>query len=307
MKINVNGRVLWVNYHHLYCFYVVVTEGGLTQAAKVLGIGQSALSIQMKQFEECLGFSLFERSHRSLAPNEMGKVVLSYAREIFKLGGEMVETLFDQPIDRRVHVRIGALDTIPKHLVVQLVQAAREVRECVISVVEGGPDFLLEELRQHRIDLMCSNGFPNAEPDQVYVRRIARVPLWVAGGDRYRKFAAGFPGSIQGQPMVLPTPDSRVRSEFESYCRHRGIDTEIQVETQDVMVQKLLALRGLGMTVVPEFAIREYVQRRELFLLGKLQGAFEELFLVAASRKLENPVAAVLMRKFRIDGIPEGA
>jgi len=300
MKITVDGRVLWVNYHHLYCFFVVVSEGSLTRAARVMGIGQSALSIQMKQFEEHLGFSLFERAHRSMQPNERGKIVYSYAREIFRLGGEMVETLFDRPTAARIHVQIGALDTIPKHLMLEIVDMALASKSCSVSVVEGKPAGLLEELLEHRIDLMCTNVFPTTDPGKVHAKRIARVPLWVVGAPKFKKLANGFPKSLQGQPVIVPTADSNVRHEFEHYCKLHEVQTDTVVEAQDVMVQKLLALRGAGMTVVPEFAVREYLERGELNMIGKLQGAFEEIFLVSASRKIENPVAALLMRKFAI-------
>ncbi|MEN9722906.1 MAG: hypothetical protein RJB38_892 [Pseudomonadota bacterium] len=304
MKITVEGRVLWVNYHHLYCFFVVVTEGGLTRAAKVLGIGQSALSIQMKQFEDHLGFPLFERAHRSLKPNERGKIVLAYAKEIFRLGGEMVETLFDRPTSEKHHLQIGALDTIPKHLIINLVEMAIRSRDCSLSVVEGKPAVLLEQLLDHRIDLMLTNRFPTADPGKVFTKRIARITPWVVGGPRFKKLAQNFPQSLHGQPLVLPTGDSLVRHEFEHYCKRHGIQGQCVVEAQDVMVQKLLALREVGLTVMPEFAVREYIDQGELHLIGKLQGVFEEIFLVSASRKIENPVASLLMRKFTIEKNP---
>jgi LysR family transcriptional activator of nhaA len=300
MKIVVDGRVLWVNYHHLYCFFVVVTEGSLTRAARVLGIGQSALSIQMKQFEEHLGFSLFDRAHRSMQPNERGKIVFSYAKEIFRLGGEMVETLFDRPTATRLHVQIGALDTIPKHLMLEIVDAALALKPCTVSMIEGKQAPLLEDLLDYRIDLMCTNVFPATDPGKVHAKRIARSPLWIVGAPKFKKLANGFPKSLHGQPVVLPTGDSHVRHEFEHYCKRHEVQADTIVEAQDVMVQKLLALRGAGMTVVPEFAVREYLEKGELHLIGKLQGSYEEIFLLSASRKIENPVASHLMRKFMI-------
>jgi hypothetical protein len=54
--INMN----WLNYHHLYYFYTIAQVGSMTKAAIVLKVGQSALSLQLKQFEEQAG-ELFER------------------------------------------------------------------------------------------------------------------------------------------------------------------------------------------------------------------------------------------------------
>lgn len=278
MKIEVDGRVIWVNYHHLYCFHVIVTEGGLTRASERLGIGQSALSIQMKQFEESLGFELFERSHRSIAPNERGRLVHSYCREIFRLGGEMVETLLDRPTASRTHLEVAALDTIPKHFTSELVAQALDAHNCVVKVLEGKPENLLESLVEHRVDLMLTNFVPAAEPGRIFSRRIARLPLWVVGSRRHAKLKKDFPRSLRRQPFVLPTGDSSVRHAFENYCQQHEITPELVVEAQDVMVRKLLAVRGIGLTVVPEMAVEEYIARGELALLGRLDGLYEELF-----------------------------
>lgn len=303
MKVTIGEKTTWINYHHLYCFYVIAMSGGIKQAADSIGIGQSALSIQMKQFEESLGFQLFNRSPRKLVLNERGKAVLAYAKEIFRLGGEMIETINDQPTANRTHLQIGAQDTIPKHLTVQIVKKALQESQCTVSVIEGKPVDLLRSLTEYRIDLVLTNFPPNTEPGQIYSKRIARLPLWVVGGRSFLKLRKNFPLSLSGQPFVVPTGDSRVRHELDGFCKQTEITPHYLAETQDVMVQKLLALQNIGLTVVPEFAVREYLDNKKLFLIGKLNGAFEELFMLSASRKIENPVASFLMRSFQIASV----
>ena len=300
MKINILGKSVWVNYHHLYCFYVIAKEGSLTQASEKLGIGQSALSIQMKQFEDQLGFSLFERAHKKLFPNEQGKLVFSYAKEIFRLGNEMVESLYDRPTSTRPHLQIGALDTIPKHFTIELVSQALAAHSCSISVVEGKTTDLLKDLTEHRLDLVIMNSFPQNQPGQIRVKQIAKTPLWVVGGKKFMSLIKNFPQSLEGQPMIVPTAESHVRHEFQNYCVQQEIHPDYQIEAQDLMVQKLLALKELGVTVVPEFAVREYLDHKQLFKIGKVEGVYEEIFLVSASRKIENPIARALMRGFKI-------
>jgi LysR family transcriptional activator of nhaA len=299
MKLFLEGKAVWVNFHHLHCFWVVATEGGLTQASARLGIGQSALSIQMRQFEESLGFSLFRRSHRKLTLTEQGRVVLSYAKEIFRLGEEMVETLHDRPSEHRVQLKIGVLDTIPKHLTIQLVQHALDSKDCGVSVVEGRPEALLEDLSSHRIDLVLMNFMPKISKGRLRAKKIAELPLWVVGRRMHLPLKQGFPRSLDREPFVVPTEDSHVRHEFQSFCVEHELNPELLVEAQDVMVQKLLVLEGVGLGVVPEAAVREYLDDGTLFLIGKLGLFQEELYLVAAERKIENPVAARLWKEFK--------
>lgn len=66
----------WMNYHHLYYFKVIAEEGSVSKAAQKLHIGQPTLSAQLKQFEESLQITLFERQHKKLILTEQGKVAL---------------------------------------------------------------------------------------------------------------------------------------------------------------------------------------------------------------------------------------
>jgi LysR family transcriptional activator of nhaA len=300
MKINLGNRQVYINYHHLYCFYIVSTEGSLGLAGKKLGVGTSALSIQIKQFEESLGTALFSRTHKKLELNDDGQLILSYAKEIFKLGSEMIESLNDRPSPHLIHLQIGALDTIPKHLTTQLVKEAVKFKNCTVTVVEGKPAELLHSLTQHRIDLLLTNSPPQFGGPKLFGRRIARLPLWIVGGKKFIGLKKDFPKSIHQQPHILPTGDSSVRQEFENFSKTNGIEPYCLIESQDVMVQKLLAVDEIGLTVVPEFAVRDYVRSKSLHLIGKLPDSFEDLYIVTSSRRIENPVAAQLMKTFKV-------
>ena len=300
MKIEIDGKPIWVNYHHLYCFYIIVGRGNLTRASEFLNIGQSALSIQMKQFEENLGFPLFVREHRKISPNERGKIMFSYAKEIFRLGGEMIEAVHDRKSEARTHLNVGALDSIPKHLTVRLVEEVVLAKNCLVTVSEGKPAELIADLTDHKIDIVVSNALPITEPGKVYTKKLASLPLIVVGGPRFVSLKKNFPASLHKQPFVIPTGDSRVRHEFENFAKSSEFQVEVIAETQDMMVQKLLALREVGLTVMPEFAVKDYLEDKSLHRIGALDDVNEELFLITASRKIQNPGAAWLMKNFRI-------
>ena len=86
-------NVTQLNFHHLRYFWAVARDGNLTHVAKGLRVSQSALSSQIHQLEEQLGFALFERRGRQLVLTEPGKLVLAYAEEIFATGAQLVATL----------------------------------------------------------------------------------------------------------------------------------------------------------------------------------------------------------------------
>lgn len=292
----------WLNYHHLYYFRVIATEGGIARAAEKLRLGQPTLSTQLKQLEDMVGTPLFERRNRKLILTEAGKAALDYANEIFRLGDEMLEVLKDRNVQNQIHLQIGALDSVPKNVILGLVMEAYKIAPCTVSILEGKGDELLRELAAHRIDLMLSNYPPAAgEKTEIYSKSVAKIPVSIYGAKKFKGLKTSFPKSLDGKPFVLPTSHSKLRHDINHYFKLQNIQITPIAETQDTSLQKLLAVNGLGLAPLSEVSA-EFGEpsKNNLLRLGRLEGVHEEVWLISAQRKLENPVATRLMKTFSL-------
>lgn len=296
-------KSVWLNFAHLYYFKIIASEESVIKAAKKLRLGQSTLSTQLKQLEENLGTKLFDRKNKRLIITDHGKSVLDYANEIFKMGGEMIEMIHDRKTPGRVHVQIGALDSIPKHVTLQLAEAAYQIGNCSISILEGKADELLRELEQHRIDLLVSNFVPNVSQQLgLYSRLFASTPVVICGAKRFANLKKNFPRSLDGQPFVLPTlAHSKLRQDIDHYFKLRGIQIDIVAETQDTSLQKLFGIKGIGLIPLSYPAAAPYLKSGELAKIGEVGSVEENLYLLAASRKIENPISSKLIKTFKIE------
>ncbi|HEX4926281.1 MAG TPA: LysR family transcriptional regulator [Bdellovibrionales bacterium] len=291
----------WINYHHLYYFKTIAEEGTVSGAAQKLRVGQPTLSAQLKQFEDTLGIALFERRHKKLILTEQGRVALDYARNIFRMGSEMYEVLHDRLKPAKPSLCIGALDTIPKQVVLQLTKSALRISRCQITLLEGRPDELLRELSAHRIDVLITNFLPSALGAKgLFHRQIAKDGVAVYGTPKFKPLRKGFPKSISGQPMILPTYDSKMRYDIEHWARTVPLELDILAESQDIAVKKLMAVSNLGLLPAAAHTVNRQVLAGELVEIGPVNGVFEELYLVTAQRKIENPIAKELMKSFEI-------
>lgn len=291
----------WLNYHHLFYFRAIAEEGSVSKAAVKLRLGQPTLSAQLKQFEETLGVKLFERQHKRLILTEQGKVALDYAREIFQKGSEMVEALNDRLLPAKPFVAIGALDGVPKRAVLQLVRAAQRISPCQITLLEGRSGELLRELSAHRLDLLITNFLPSPnEARGLRHRQITRNGVSIYGTPKFKELRKGFPSSLKGKPMILPTYDSRLRYDFEQWATANGVAFDIAVESQDIAVKKLLATNGIGLLPAAAHAVASQVTSGQLVEIGRLEGVEEQLLLVSATRKIVNSIAARLMASFTL-------
>ncbi len=72
----------------LRSFATVADAGGVTRAAGLLNLTQSAVSMQLKRLEESLGLPLIDRTARTVALTPQGEQLLSYARRMLALNDE---------------------------------------------------------------------------------------------------------------------------------------------------------------------------------------------------------------------------
>ncbi len=291
----------WINYHHLFYFKTIAEEKSISGAARKLRLGQPTLSAQLKQFEEALGVKLFERQTRKLLLTEQGHVALDYAKSIFKLGSEMYEVIHDGFKPQRPRLHIGALHSVPKQIVLKLVQAALKTSPCQIYLSEGRPDELLTELGAHRMDLVLADFRPLGPSAQdLYVQRIGKNPVKLYGAANFQALRRGFPRSISGQPLIVPTYDSKLRYDLDQWARIHHLEMNVLVESQDIAVKKMMAGAGLGLISAASHAVTQQIKEGELFEIGSLSGVQEELFFLAASRKIPNPIANQLFKGFSL-------
>ncbi len=100
--------------------------------------------------------------------------------------------------------------------------------------------------------------------------------------------------------MILPTYDSKLRYDIDHWAKVHGIELNVIVEGQDIATKKLMAIEGLGILPTATHTVTRQVLSGELLEIGQLQGVHEELFLITANRKIENPIAAKLMSSFTV-------
>jgi LysR family transcriptional activator of nhaA len=289
----------WLNYHHLYYFWITANEGSISSASRKLRVGQPTISTQISTLEESLNQSLFDRKSRGLHLTEAGKVVLDYASQIFTLGNELMEVVKDESFSKRTHVQIGALDGVPKGLVQSIIHSAQRIAPCMVTVIEGGGDYLFRELLGHRIDLVISNFSPTiGHSKQYFSRLLEKIPITIFSTKKFQSLKRKFPKSLQDQPFIMPTLNSKLRHDLNHFFQINEITVDVIIETQDTSIQKLLGNDGMGLIPLPDIAGKELVKEGKLIKIGSLQGVTEDFWLVSSPRKFSNPIAEALMKDF---------
>jgi LysR family transcriptional activator of nhaA len=292
--------MLNINFHHLYYFFVIGQERQVVRAAKRLRIGQPTLSTQLKQFEDYLGYRLFDRKRgQTLSLTGHGEILYRYAKEIFRLSDEMLAAAQGLKRNKSLQLKIGALDWLPKREVSEIVSDVLSHFECFVSVYEDTANQLIKDLVDHKFDLIITNApAPHSEVRPFRTHRIAVLPVVVYGAPKFHGLKKGFPRSLEGQPFILPTPHGRTRHLVEDYLRGLGIRVKLVGEAQDGELLRLAALSGKALVPLSPSTFERELEYKEIIPIGDLESVFEEVWLITLPRLLEHPVVSYLMKEF---------
>jgi LysR family transcriptional activator of nhaA len=289
----------WLNYHHLYYFYIIAKSGSISKASKELRLGQPALSTQLKGLESTLGVVLFERTKSGFNLTEDGKVAYAYSEQLFKLGEELLAVVSERKIKTR-HIRLGALDGIPKHVIARIVESLSKVSSGKISVLEGSGDQLLQDLKEFKLDLLVSNYPPPVSDRLMIAKPISRLKVGVYGSEKFKKLKKDFPKSLNDQPFIISTSHSKLRQDLDHYFTIEQLSINPIVETQDTALQKILGVNGKGLLALPNFAVEELVDERKLFKLGDFD-LYEELWMITPKRSISEGIFQKFLQEFKLE------
>lgn len=293
----------WLNYHHFMYFKTIAEKGSIVAASKELMVGQPALSAQLKQLEESLGHQLFKREKRKLILTSAGRQALEYAQEIDKLGMEFLDSMRDQSFAEKTRYQIGSLDTIPKRLIAKIVKHIHKYEpNCEVKLLEGDADYLMRQMDSFQLDLVIANysGLIMDLGTSYYSKSIGKYGVHMYGTKAYSKCKKNFPCSLTGQPLILPTNASKLRSDLEHFFQLNKIRPNLVAETQDTSLQKTLGNEGVGVVPMSEYSAKTIYRASGLEKLGKLKNVYEEYWMVAPKKFRDHSVSSELFKNFKL-------
>ena len=291
----------WLNYHHLYYFYVIAGEGSIALATTRLKLAQSTLSTQLKQFEEAVGYQLFIRANRRLTLTDVGRKVFEYAHEIFSLGQELRETIDHMETSFGALIRLGIMDSVPKQLVRDLFQTVAADHQAKVVIREESLPTLCERLYSHDLDLILANDKPPTENDEgrFHAKLLGQLEVVLVSSTEPITEDAKLFKSLDSQPMIMPGSNSPLRVEISEYLKIKHINPKVVAEVDDVELQKMLVLDGHGFSALPKIAIENELKNGQLHQLMDLPICQENLWLISGHRLVHNPITKRLLNSYR--------
>lgn len=281
----------WLNFNHLYYFWMVAREGSIARAAEELLVSQPTISVQLKELEAAVGHDLFHRSGRGLELTDAGRIAFNYANEMFTLSQEMANALEHQPAGRPLRLSVGILDVIPKPLVTQLLEPVTRLEQPVRLICrEDKADRLLADLAARRTDMVLSDAPITAVQVQAFNHLLGESSVSFFADEKLaRRLKPGFPKSLDGAPVLLPTDHTQLRRSLNAWFDSKRIHPIVAGEFDDSALMYGFGRSGAG--VFPAPSVMESRLRREpgVRIVGRVDDVRERFYAISAEAKLKHP------------------
>ena len=286
-----------LNYKHLHYFWAVAKAGGIVRASERLHLTPQTVSGQLSLFEDTLGYKLFTRVGRRLEISDAGRVVLSYADEIFTLGEELQGVMRHPTEGRMPQFRVGVSDAVPKSIAYRLLEPAVRLPEppCIVCR-EGKPASLLAELAVHRLDIVIAD---SPMSPTVSIKGFSHLlgesdMTFFATEQLARKHRGSFPHCLDGAPMLLPSEDVAVRGRLKQWFEKLQVHPRIVGEFDDGALQKAFGQGGIGIFAAPSAIAREVGLQYGVVAVGRTSEVTEQFYAISVERRLTHPAVIAI-------------
>lgn len=281
-----------LNYHHLRYFWVVAREGGITPASRVLGVTQPTISTQISALEEYLGTKLFLRNGNRLELTDTGRMVQSYAADIFALGDQLETAVQGEDDGHPERLAVGVDDAIPLLSAHKIMAPALGLppEELRLVLRMDKPERLLSALSARTVDMILTDTPVNpSSPVRAHTHLVAESTLTLfAAPGLAADLDGGFPQMLDDAPFIYHTENTSMRRAMDAWLTRNGLHPRVAGEVENVAFLQLLGREGRGVFCAPSLVEDEICERYGVQVLGRTEQASEQFFAVTLERKPTN-------------------
>ncbi|MBC55760.1 MAG: pca operon transcription factor PcaQ [Confluentimicrobium sp.] len=194
-----------IRLRHIRCFLETARLNSVSAAAESLHISQPAASKTLRELEEALGTSLFDRTGRRMVTNRAGKLFQQHAGAAM-LALSRAESSVRKGAQESTQLAVGVLPSVASEVFPLAAMKFRAQNpHCILRVMTGPNWLLLTQLREGALDMVVGRMAPTEDMAGLSFRHLYsdRVVLAVRPGHPLIGQPIT-PETLANHPLMLP-------------------------------------------------------------------------------------------------------
>ncbi len=286
-----------LNLKHLRYFWAVASHGSIARASEALFVTPQTISGQLRDLEEQIGDKLFQREGRNLVLTDTGRLVFSYADEMFRLGVELQDVLAGKTPGASITLRVGVAMIVPKLLAYRVLEPILQMQESVRLICNEAPLVdLLADLSVHKLDVVLADSPINPALNiRAYNHLLGESGVtFFSFSGHAESLRANFPESLDGADFLMPNSGSSHRRDLDLWMERQGFTPVVVAEFEDRALMKAFGEGGAGVFTSPTAVENDVLQKYGVEVIGRTDELTERYYLISAERRIKHPAVSAI-------------
>lgn len=240
---------------HVRAFLAAARIGNFTRAAMELHISQSAFTVQIRQLEDALGVTLFDRSKRRVALTSAARELLVPLERLIIDSEAIVSRTSQLAGLRRGIVTVAVLPSVAAQILPQVIQRFVQMYPgIVVQINDLVAERLIEAVKKEEVDFGIGSRVRMDREIRSAPLLVDRVCAFVPRAHLLARQPSVTLKDLVSLPLILTGKDSSVRELLERALRRERLPLTVAYETNYMSTAVSMVRAGLGIAVLPEFA-----------------------------------------------------
>lgn len=238
----------------LTAFCSVAKLKSYSEAARRLNYTQPAISAQIRELENELNVSLFQKAGKNVELSEAGKAILPFAESLLKHFKELTSILPTGGEKESRTVKIGSSSLPGVHLLPGLLQEAGTVFPNMIFSLGIANNYQVERMLYSRQIEVGFVGRKQPRPgtenlSERFLLRDELVAVFCPNHPLAGREQIGIE-ELSGLPLILPPRNILTRRQVEERFRHLDLEFNLALEIANTEAIKRMVEHDLGITIL---------------------------------------------------------
>lgn len=255
---------------NIITFLKVAELNSFSKAAIELGYSQSNITMQIKQLENELNCSLFNRIGKKISLTEQGKEFIKYSTSIKLLVENAKLTLSDNPTPSGQLV-IGVLESICITYLPKLIGEFYNQYPQVNTIIKIGTyEELSTLLNNNTIDLLWTFDDPITNKNWLKALEIPNAIKVIASPNHsLLKQKQSIPlSTLNNFTFIFTEQNCSYRNYFENLLQAQAIPYNVFLEIGNTEIIKRFVESGICLSVLPEFSFQNELDKKTLAVVN---------------------------------------
>jgi DNA-binding transcriptional LysR family regulator len=292
----------------LLLLVALAEEGNIHRAAQVLNMTQPAASKLLKDLEDALEVSLFDRLPRGMRPTWYGETMIRHARVALTSLNQAHEELQAAKNGQFGQVNVGAITAPGLALLPPTVKLVKQDHPNLQIALQIEPsDVLIERLNQGKLDILVARLFAQHDKAELRYEMLTDEPVCAVarpGHPLLNVQSLGLRDVVDSGWIVSPS-GSVLRHRFDLMFQEEGLQAPSNViETASLMFTTKMLQQSDMLSVVAIDVARYYADHGLLAVLPmSLPCQMDAFGIITRRDRLLSPAAKVMLRALKVSAM----